>query len=63
MIRLAKQLQQGIEPEILQHPEWFRARPVEVVNGEPDFLPVWQADRAAFLAENARVAPAIEVGR
>ena len=63
MIRLAKQLQQGIEPEILQHPEWFRARPVEVVNGEPDFLPVWQADRAAFLAENVLVAPLIEAGR
>ncbi len=27
MIRAAKALENGIEPEILQHPEWFAARP------------------------------------
>jgi len=48
MIRAARDLERGIEPEILRHPERFAARPVDVVNEEPDLAPVWLSDRAAY---------------
>ena len=41
MMRLAKELEQGSEPEILSHPEWFRVRPLDIVSSEPDFHTLW----------------------
>ena len=56
MIRTARDLENGIEPAILQHPEWFAARPIDVVNGETNLGPIWEQDRAAYLAQKTEVA-------
>jgi hypothetical protein len=49
MIKAARDLERGVEPEILQHPEWFAARPIDAVNGEPSLAPIWERDRAEYL--------------
>ena len=48
MLRAARDLANGIEPEILKHPDWFAARPIDVVNSEPSLAPIWEADRAEY---------------
>ena len=56
LIRWARQLAQGIEPPILGDPALFRARPIDVITDEPNLQPIWDADRAAYLAQVAAVA-------
>jgi hypothetical protein len=51
LIRWAKQLEQGIEPPLLRDPALYRARPVDIMSPEPRLEPIWEADRAAHLAE------------
>ncbi len=43
LMRLARELESGIEPAIASHPEWFRALPLDIINGESDFDAVWDA--------------------
>jgi nitrite reductase/ring-hydroxylating ferredoxin subunit len=59
LIRLARQLEQGIEPEVLGDGARFRVRPVDIVTAEPDLEPLWQADHAAHLAEEPLPAPLV----
>jgi phenylpropionate dioxygenase-like ring-hydroxylating dioxygenase large terminal subunit len=48
MLRLVRQFQQGLEPAVLHEPSRFRAIPLDVVNGEPEFQRVWEAHHAEF---------------
>ena len=41
MMRLARELERGIEPQLLSHPEWFRVWPIDTVSSEPDFQALW----------------------
>ena len=50
LIRLAKRLQQGIEPVTPADPSLFRVRPVDVVTQEPNLVPVWEKDHAEHVA-------------
>jgi phenylpropionate dioxygenase-like ring-hydroxylating dioxygenase large terminal subunit len=49
MIAAAKQLQQGIEPEILQHPEWSRVRPLDIVTDEQKMAPLWHQHYTEYM--------------
>jgi hypothetical protein len=51
MMRLAKELQQGIEPRALADPEAFRVRPVHIMSGEPELTAIWQAEREDYLRQ------------
>jgi phthalate 4,5-dioxygenase oxygenase subunit len=51
MMRLAKELQEGIEPRALADAELFRVRPVHVMSEEPELRAIWEADREAYLRE------------
>jgi hypothetical protein len=51
MLRLAKQLQQGIEPGILQQPDAFQAIPMDVVTSEGDLTKVWEPYWQQFVEE------------
>ncbi len=55
LMRAAHDLENGIEPEILQHPEWFAARPIDVVTAESNLGPIWEQDRAEYLAQKIEV--------
>ncbi|HLF72475.1 MAG TPA: Rieske 2Fe-2S domain-containing protein [Dehalococcoidia bacterium] len=50
MIRLAKQLQAGIEPSLPQQADAFRVRPVHLITSEAEIDPIWEGDRAAHLS-------------
>ncbi|HLF77409.1 MAG TPA: hypothetical protein VJB57_07945, partial [Dehalococcoidia bacterium] len=58
LIKLAKQLQQGIEPPIMANAALHRVRPINVNTSEPDLQPLWQQDHAAHLQGEALAAPA-----
>ena len=58
MIDAAKQLQQGIEPEILQHPEWSRVRPLDIVTEEPRMAPLWERHYAEYMRLEPVAVPA-----
>jgi len=51
LIKLAKQLQQGIEPPILADAERFRAVPLDLVTAKEDLSQVWDPFWEAFKAE------------
>ncbi|HEV7664438.1 MAG TPA: Rieske 2Fe-2S domain-containing protein [Chloroflexota bacterium] len=60
LIQLAEQLQQGKEPDLAQHPSWFRQAPLEVVSAEENLESLWEKHHAEFLAEfNAPTASAV----
>jgi phenylpropionate dioxygenase-like ring-hydroxylating dioxygenase large terminal subunit len=44
LIRLARQLEQGIEPPLFHDATLFRVRPVDIVTSEPNVEPLWEAD-------------------
>jgi hypothetical protein len=46
LLKIARQLQEGIEPPILKDPNLFRVRPVDIVTDQPEMVPIWQADYA-----------------
>jgi phthalate 4,5-dioxygenase len=37
LIKLARDLEKGIEPATPNHPELYRVRPLDLVTGEPEF--------------------------
>ncbi|MGH2519250.1 MAG: hypothetical protein ACRDF8_05550, partial [Chloroflexota bacterium] len=43
LIRLARQVDQGAEPTLPNHPSLFSALPLDLVTDEPDFDTVWDA--------------------
>jgi nitrite reductase/ring-hydroxylating ferredoxin subunit len=47
LIRLARDLQRGIEPPVLADASLFRVRPVDIVTPESDLEPIWETDHAA----------------
>jgi hypothetical protein len=49
MIEAARQLEQGIEPEILSRPEWSRVRPLDIVTDEPKLAPLWRQHYAEYM--------------
>jgi phthalate 4,5-dioxygenase oxygenase subunit len=60
LLRMARDLERGIEWPILSDPTLFRARPVDTVSEEPNLGPIWDADYAEHRVQT-RQAPAIEV--
>jgi phthalate 4,5-dioxygenase len=53
LMRLAEALQNGEEPDISAHPEWFRQAPLEVVSPEEDMPALWEQHQMTFLSEFA----------
>jgi hypothetical protein len=46
LMKLARQLREGIEPPILKDASLFRVRPVDKVTDQAEMVPLWQADYA-----------------
>jgi phthalate 4,5-dioxygenase len=59
MIRLARQLEQGIEPAIFHDAGLFKVRPVDIITRDPDMEPLWDADHSAHLRDAEPLAPRI----
>jgi phthalate 4,5-dioxygenase len=51
LLRLAAQLQQGIEPKALASADLFAARPVHTMSHEPELTAIWQAEREDYLRQ------------
>jgi hypothetical protein len=51
LLRLAREVEAGIDPPVLADPGRFRVRPVDVVTDEPRFEPLWDADHATHLGQ------------
>jgi nitrite reductase/ring-hydroxylating ferredoxin subunit len=49
LIKLAKQLQQGIEPPIMSDASLHRVRPINLNTNEPELEPIWRRDHASHL--------------
>ena len=49
LIKTARELQQGVEPEILSRPELHRVRPINLVTAEPEIRPLWQEHYAEYM--------------
>ena len=59
LLKMARQLQEGIEPPILHDARLFRVRPVDIVTDEPEMVGIWQADHERHQQEPIAVkAPA-----
>jgi phthalate 4,5-dioxygenase oxygenase subunit len=50
MLRLARNLDNGIEPAILTNPDAFRVLPLQTTVPEADFGNVWQAHHDTYRA-------------
>jgi phenylpropionate dioxygenase-like ring-hydroxylating dioxygenase large terminal subunit len=48
LMRMAKRLQEGTEPELVQHPERFQTTPMNVTTDEGDFHTLWDAHEREF---------------
>jgi hypothetical protein len=57
LMHLAEQLQNGREPELPHHPEWFRQAPLEVVTPEEDLQRLWETHQREFLASSYATGP------
>ena len=55
MLRLARNLEKGIEPAILSNPDLFRAVPLQTTAHDGDFGAVWAAHHNAYRATLAGV--------
>jgi phthalate 4,5-dioxygenase oxygenase subunit len=55
LLRLARQLQDGIEPRVLSDPDLFLVRPVHIYTQEPDLRPIWERDHAEHLRQPVAV--------
>jgi phenylpropionate dioxygenase-like ring-hydroxylating dioxygenase large terminal subunit len=53
LIRLARDLDRGIEPPVLTHPDWFRVQPIDIVHAEPSFERLWDARETLVDARKA----------
>ena len=58
MLEAAKQLQQGIEPAILRHPEWSRVRPLDITTNEAKLAPLWKQHYADYMRLEPVAVPA-----
>ncbi len=50
LMRMARRLQEGLEPEMVQHPERFQTTPMNVTTAEGDFHKLWDAHEREFKA-------------
>jgi phenylpropionate dioxygenase-like ring-hydroxylating dioxygenase large terminal subunit len=48
LMRIARRLQDGIEPEIVRYPERFQTQPMNVTTYESDFQRLWDEHERAF---------------
>jgi phthalate 4,5-dioxygenase len=48
LMRMARRLQDGIEPELVSHPERFQTTPMNVTTSEGDFQQLWDAHEQEF---------------
>jgi len=48
LMRMAKRLQEGTEPEMVQHPDRFQTTPMNVTTDEGDFHKLWDAHEREF---------------
>ena len=55
MMRLARNLENGLEPSILSDPDHFRAVPLQVTSAESEFGPLWSAHHTRYLGALATV--------
>jgi hypothetical protein len=53
LMRMARELEQGIEPPMLARPEHFRTAPLAIVTPDDDFGQVWDGHAAELQAEFA----------
>ena len=53
LLKLARQLAQGIEPEVCKHPEFARVWPIDAVNTESNLGDLWQRHHATVFSEEA----------
>jgi hypothetical protein len=51
LMRMARRLAEGHEPELPQHPELFKTQPMNVTTHEADFQRLWDAHEQALKAE------------
>jgi hypothetical protein len=51
LMRMARKLQEGIEPELPKHPELFQTTPMAVTTAEADFQKLWEAHEQEFRNE------------
>jgi hypothetical protein len=58
LIKMALDLEKGIEHPMLSDPSLFRARPVDITTDIESIDPIWEADRRAHLTE---MVPPIEI--
>jgi len=59
LMRLAVELESGIEPKILSEASLFRVRPIDLITSEANLLPLWDADHADHLQEAAVPMPVV----
>jgi hypothetical protein len=50
LMRMAKRLQEGTEPDMVLHPERFQTTPMNVTTDEGDFQNLWDAHEREFKA-------------
>jgi hypothetical protein len=48
LMRMASRLQEGNEPEIVSHPDWFHTQPMDITTAESDFLCLWDEHERAY---------------
>jgi phthalate 4,5-dioxygenase len=48
LMRMARRLQEGIEPDLVGHPEVFRTTPMDVTTAEKDFQRLWDTHEREF---------------
>jgi nitrite reductase/ring-hydroxylating ferredoxin subunit len=53
MMRMARNLERGIEPAVLSDPNLFRALPLQTTSGEGEFGPLWNAHHDNYRRELA----------
>ena len=59
LMRLASELESGIEPKILSEASLFRVRPIDVITKETNLLPLWEADHAEHLKQAVLPVPIV----
>jgi len=50
LMRLARRLQDGLEPEMVSHPDRFQTTPMNVTTEQGDFQELWDAHEREFKA-------------
>jgi phenylpropionate dioxygenase-like ring-hydroxylating dioxygenase large terminal subunit len=50
LMRMARRLEEGNEPEIVSHPQRFHTQPIDITSAEGDFQRLWDEHERAFRA-------------